>query len=286
MNIWIEGARPKTLIISLSPVLIGSVIALDRGFFDLLIFALTILCACSIQIGTNFTNDYCDFYKGADTEKRKGPRRLTQSGIISPQRVKKAAICSFACAILCAVYLMMVGGWIIGFLTVLSVLFGYLYTGGPCPLSYLGIADFFVLIFFGPIAVAGTTYLQANQLLIISIIAGFAPGLIATAILTSNNLRDVNEDRIANKKTLTVRFGLVFGRLEYAACLCIAGLIPVLLVTLTKAHYGCLLTSVSWIFIWPLIKHAHCAKHSHSLIVQTGKWMALYTALFLIGWCL
>ncbi len=286
MNVWVEGTRPKTLVISLSPVLIGSIIAFDRGCFNLLIFFLTILFACSIQIGTNFTNDYCDFYKGADTEMRKGPRRLTQSGIASPKQVKKAAIGSFIFAVLCAIYLIIIGGWAIAFLTFFSVLFGYLYTGGPFPLSYLGIADVFVFLFFGPIAVAGTNYLQTGQLSIVSIVAGFAPGLIATAILTSNNLRDVDEDRIANKKTLPVRFGLFFGRFEYAACLCIAGFIPVLIVALTKTHYGCLLTAVSWIFVWPLIKQVFCTKHSPSLIAHTGEWMILYTALFLIGWCL
>ena len=284
MNIWIEGARPKTLIASLSPVLIGSVIAFDQGFFHPLIFLFTVLFALAIQVGTNFANDYFDFRKGADTDKRKGPRRLTAAGLVSPKTMKRVTGLIFGFAALSALYLVMQGGWVIALLALLSILFGYLYTGGPFPLSYLGIADIFVLIFFGPIAVAGTVYLQSGELSLVPILAGFAPGLISMAILTSNNLRDMDEDRLAGKKTLPVRFGLTFGRFEYALCLIIASLIPILLVKITGRHQAVLFASTTLVIAWALIKEAFKKETFEPLLPKTGMWMTLYTAAFLIGW--
>lgn len=284
MNIWIEGARPKTLIASLSPVLIGTTLAQKQGKFHLLIFLITLLFALSIQIGTNFANDYLDFQKGADTKKRKGPRRLTQSGLVSLETMKKATVYTFAFAALCALYLTKQGGWIIGLLAILSIILGYLYTGGPYPLSYLGIADPFVLIFFGPIAVCGTFYLQTYEISSNSFLAGLASGLISTAILSSNNLRDINEDREAGKKTLPVRFGINFARFEYALCLIIAGLIPFIIVLLTHNHYGCLIATLTLSLTPPLIKMAYQSKNVEPLLPRTGKWMILYTLAFSIGW--
>ena len=286
MNVWIEGARPKTLIASLSPILIGSMIAFKQGVFHPLIFFLTVLFGLSIQIGTNFANDYFDFRKGADTEDRKGPRRLTQSGLVSPETMKKATAITFGIAALAALYLITQGGWVIGILAALSIVLGYLYTGGPFPLAYLGLGDLFVLIFFGPVAVAGTVYLQTHELSSIAILAGLAPGLISTAILTSNNMRDVKEDRIAGKKTLPVRFGLTFGRLEYALCLVIAGMIPIALVMMTGKHFASLLATLTLVPAVPLIKSALRETKLEPLLPKTGKWMSLYTLAFLIGWFL
>ncbi|WP_420422552.1 1,4-dihydroxy-2-naphthoate polyprenyltransferase [Simkania sp.] len=284
MNVWIEGARPKTLIASLSPILIGSVIAFKQGVFHPLIFLLTVLFGLSIQIGTNFANDYFDFRKGADTDDRKGPRRLTQSGLVSPETMKKVTAITFGFAAFIALYLIAQGGWVIGMLAALSIVLGYLYTGGPYPLAYLGLGDLFVLIFFGPVAVAGTVYLQTHELSGIAILAGLAPGLISTAILTSNNMRDINEDQAAGKRTLPVRFGLTFGRYEYIACLLIAGIIPIALVVMTGKHFGCLLASLALLPAMPLIKSAHRETKLEPLLPKTGKWMSLYTLAFLIGW--
>lgn len=284
MNVWIEGARPKTLIASLSPILMGSVIAFKQGVFNPLIFFLTVLFGLTIQVGTNFANDYFDFRKGADTESRKGPRRLTQSGLVTPATMKKATAITFGIAGLAAVYLVAQGGWVIGVLATLSIVLGYLYTGGPYPLAYLGLGDVFVLIFFGPVAVAGTVYLQTHELSSIAILAGLAPGLISTAILTSNNMRDIGEDRVAGKRTLPVRFGLTFGRIEYVCCLFVAGAIPIVLVAMTGKHFGSLLATLTLITALPLIKSALREKQLAPLLPKTGKWMSLYTLAFLIGW--
>lgn len=286
MNVWIEGARPKTLIASLSPILMGSVIAFKQGVFNPLIFFLTVLFGLTIQVGTNFANDYFDFRKGADTEERKGPRRLTQSGLVTPATMKKATAITFGVAGLAAVYLVAQGGWLIGLLAALSIVLGYLYTGGPYPLAYLGLGDLFVLIFFGPVAVAGTVYLQTHELSSIAILAGLAPGLISTAILTSNNMRDIGEDRVAGKRTLPVRFGLTFGRIEYVCCLFVAGAIPIVLVAMTGKHFGSFLATLTLITALPLIKSALREKQLAPLLPKTGKWMSLYTLAFLIGWFL
>lgn len=286
MKVWIEGARPKTLIASLSPVLMGGVIARDMGALRPFVFLLTILFALAIQIGTNFANDYFDFCKGADTEKRKGPRRLTQSGLVSPETMKKATLLVFAFAGMCALYLIAQGGFLIALLAALAIALGYLYTAGPYPLAYIGIADLFVLVFFGPVAVAGTVYLQTGEISSIALLAGLAPGLISTAILTSNNLRDVEEDQAAGKRTLPVRFGLKFGRYEYTFCLIAATLIPLLLVKLTQSHLPLLLTSSTLLLAVPLIRSALNGNRFEPLLPQTGKWMMLYTLLFLVGWML
>jgi len=283
MNVWIEGARPKTLIASFSPVLIGTVLAFKEGVFHPFIFLLTLLFAVFIQIGTNLANDYFDFLKGADTEKRKGPRRLCQSGLLSPEKVKRGALIAFITAALCALYLTFQGGWVMAVCAIFSITLGYLYTAGPYPLGYIGLADLFVLLFFGPIATAGTVYLQTHHFSPDAALAGLAPGLISTAILTSNNLRDFEEDRKAGKRTLPVRFGLKVGKSEYVLCLALAALLPFYF---PQTSTGKLLTSINLGLALPLMIQAIQGKEVATLLPKTGKWMMLYTFAFLIGWLL
>ena len=191
------------------------------------VFAL--IGAMAIQIGTNYCNDYCDFFQGADTDDRKGPTRAVQAGLVTPQAMLLATILAFTIAAFASGYLTIRAGWPIAVLAVFSVLFGVFYTAGRYSLAYLGIADPFVLFFFGPIAVAGTYYVQAMEVSLESVVAGIAPGAIATGLLVVNNLRDIDEDRLANKRTLAVRFGKTFSRLEYTICILSAGVIPFLL---------------------------------------------------------
>lgn len=286
MNIWIEGARPKTLIASVSPVLLGTVIAYDAGAFNFWVFLATLLFALCVQIGTNFANDYIDFVKGADTSERKGPRRLVQAGLVSVQKMRMVTAGIFALAGLLGIYLMTVGGWQIGALALLAIIFGYLYTGGPYPLGYLGLGDLFVLIFFGPVAVAGTTYLQTETLSSLAIITGFAPGLLSTALLAMNNLRDVEQDRKANKKTLPVRFGVTFGKWETVVCLLVPCLIPFVLYNLTHAHLLSLTSIGCLILITPLVRALLTHSELGPLFPQVGKILTLFTLLFTLGWVL
>jgi len=223
---WLLAARPKTLLATLSPVAIGTQMALVDGEFYLPAMLVTLLCAMSIQIGTNFCNDYCDFRQGADTESRKGPARAVQSGLISPRAMLIATIIAFAITGGSAWLLYLRAGWPFLLLGALSIFLGIAYTAGRFSLAYLGIADPFVLIFFGPVAVAGTQYIQSLQFDAATILAGLGPGLISTGLLVVNNLRDIDEDRIANKRTLAVRFGASFSRYQYAVCLLGAAIVP------------------------------------------------------------
>lgn len=287
MNIWIEGARPKTLIASLSPVLIGGAIAFDQKSFPTFVFLSCIIFALAVQIGTNFANDYIDFLKGTDTPKRKGPRRLVQTGLTSPEKMRKVTFGVFGIAGLIGIYLMLVGGWQIGLLALLAILFGYLYTGGPYPLGYLGLGDLFVLIFFGPVATCGVVYLMTGEISSIAILAGLPPGLLSTAILVMNNLRDYECDKQANKKSLPVRFGMRFGRWEFALCIILGILTPTILFGITGKHPWSL-TSVATLGLGiPLVRNVFKNTDPKSLALlfpKVGKLLALYTALFIIGW--
>ncbi|NGX46354.1 MAG: 1,4-dihydroxy-2-naphthoate octaprenyltransferase [Chlamydiae bacterium] len=286
MNIWIEAARPKTLIASISPVLLGTVIALDSKALRLSVFLATLIFALCVQVGSNFANDYIDFLKGADTEERRGPRRLVQSGLVSVHKMRLVTLGIFCLAGMIGLYLMQIGGWQIGAVVLLSILLGYYYTGGPYPLGYLGLGDLFVLIFFGPVATAATTYLQTGTISSIAIIAGLAPGLLSTAILAMNNLRDVEQDRKVNKKTLPVRFGVGFGRWETVACLLLPSLIPFYLFRLTHTHLLSL-TSMGYLALAiPLTRALFSDRELALLFPKAGKILTLYTILFILGWAI
>ncbi len=224
--IWLEATRPKTLIISLMPVLIGTSFAVHQGAFSLLTCLITLLTALCIQIGTNFANDYYDCLKGADTASRKGPRRMTQAGLISLSKMKLATFLTFSSVALLSFYLAARGGPIFSLLTTLSIAFGILYTGGPKPLAYLGLGEVFVFIFFGPVATAGAAYLQTLTFSWEAVFLGFTPGFLASAVLVLNNLRDIEEDRRASKKTLAVRFGKRFTQYEYTSFILLGCLLP------------------------------------------------------------
>jgi len=277
-SIWLEASRPKTLIASISPALIGTALAWNTGSISILTFVFTLMTGVAIQIGTNFTNDYFDFLKGADTSERKGPRRVTQAGLVPLPVMRKAIIVAFALAALSSAYLAATSGPYIILLTLFYIGLSLSYTAGPMPLAYLGLGDFFVLFFYGPIATLITYYLQAHDLSLHVGILGLGPGLISTAILTANNLRDENEDRKCSKKTLVVRFGELFGKIEYTVCLSAACLIPCL--------YGHYLMPILLVPAFVPIKATWTAQDKRLLntpFTQTGKLLILYTVLLIIS---
>lgn len=218
----ISAFRPKTLSAALVPCVAGTALCqFEGGRPQYLIFFLALLSAVCIQIGTNLVNDAMDFKKGADTSERIGPARITQQGVLLAHQVLWIATGFFILAILLGVPLVVRGGWPIVVVGVLSVLMGYAYTSGPYPLAYVGLGDLFVVLFFGIIAVMGMHYLHWGTLdkgiSWSGFVLGLQVGFLATILIAINNLRDVWQDRLAHKKTLAVRFGEKFVRIEVLA---------------------------------------------------------------------
>lgn len=214
---WLLAIRPKTLSAAVAPVLAGTALAyaeLKRVSWIVFIFAL--LGALFIQIGTNLVNDLLDFRRGADTAKRLGPVRVTQAGLITPAAIRRAAWLSFMLATLCGIPLILRGGLPILAIGVASIVAAYAYTGGPYPLAYHGLGEIFVILFFGIVAVGGTYYLHTFSLTWWAVLVGIAIGSLATVLLAINNLRDLEEDRQAGKRTMAVRLGDRRARMEVA----------------------------------------------------------------------
>jgi len=214
-RVWLLAARPATLPASIVPVVVGTAAAVHDVVFLLLPFLAALVASVLIQIGTNLANDVFDFEKGADTGQRLGPPRVTQSGLASPQQVRQAMYLSFAAAAVLGLYLISVGGWLILLLGVLSIAAGVAYTAGPWPLGYHGLGDLCVFLFFGLVAVMGSYYLQTGTINLRALAVALPVGCIVTAILVVNNLRDIETDRRAGKRTLAVRLGARLTRLQY-----------------------------------------------------------------------
>lgn len=206
--------RPKTLTAALVPCIAGTSYAASTYNWSLKIFIYSVLSSVFIQIGTNLVNDAMDFKKGADDEKRIGPQRLTQTGILTFNQVMALASGFFLLALIFGIPLVQIGGWPIVLIGVISIILGYAYTSGPFPLAYKGLGDLFVILFFGIIAVQGIFYLHAETLDWGSFVLGLQIGLLATVLIAINNLRDIEGDRKANKRTLAVKLGVTLAKKE------------------------------------------------------------------------
>ena len=213
------AARPRTLPAAVAPVLVGTALAQTRGSIDLIAFAAAMLGALFIQVGTNLSNDSSDARRGADTEDRLGPVRVTAGGLVPPRQVLVATYLSFAAAVLCGIYLIAVAGPVLLLIGAASILAGILYTGGPRPYGYEGLGEIFVFLFFGVVAVTGSYYVQRQDLPWEALVLAVPVGLLASAILVVNNVRDLDTDRRAGKRTLAVRLGRERTRTLYAAML-------------------------------------------------------------------
>jgi 1,4-dihydroxy-2-naphthoate octaprenyltransferase len=222
------AARVRTLPAAIAPVLVGTALAIHDGDFDVFAFLAALLGALFIQVGTNLSNDYSDARRGADTEDRLGPVRVTAGGLVPPRQVLVATYATFGLAVLCGVYLIVVAGWVLLLIGAASILAGVLYTGGPRPYGYEGLGEIFVFLFFGIVAVTGSYYVQTEHLVWQAFVAAVPVGLIASAILVVNNVRDLETDRRAAKRTLAVRMGRPRTRVLFAAMLAAAylALIP------------------------------------------------------------
>lgn len=227
--LWVQAARPKTLPAAVAPVAVGSAVAFGVDKFVLLPALVCLACAVVLQIAVNFANDYFDHKNSIDSKERLGPVRVTQSGLIPPAEVKRAVIIALLLAGLFFLYLVSVGGGVIVVIGIASILAALAYSGGPCPLASHGLGEMFVFIFFGLVAVCTTYFIQAGELSWMAVIAAVPPGLLITAIMVVNNLRDRETDRKAGKNTLAVILGQQGTVREYIFLLVISYLIPVFL---------------------------------------------------------
>ena len=206
-RVWVLAARPRTLTAAAAPVILGTGLAVARDAHRLGPALAALLGALLIQVGTNLANDYYDHVRGGDTPERIGPLRVTQAGLLSPRTVRNGAFQVLGAALVVGIYLAWVGGWPIVVVGLASLACAVAYTGGPFPLAYHGLGDLFVFVFFGLVAVGGTYWVQALDLNAEVLLAGAGMGALATAILVVNNLRDLDTDRRAGKRTLAVRLG-------------------------------------------------------------------------------
>jgi 1,4-dihydroxy-2-naphthoate octaprenyltransferase len=219
LQIWLLASRPKTLPAAAAPVIVGAAMAYAAGSSHPLVALGCLLAALLLQIGSNLANDVFDYEKGADEGERLGPTRVTQAGLLSPKEVKRGMLVVFGMSAALGLYLIFIGGVPILILGVAAILSAVAYTGGPYPLGYHGLGDLFVFVFFGLAAVAGTYYLQTGTVTAPVWWLSAAMGLLITAILVVNNLRDLENDRRAGKYTLPARFGARFAQWEYTICI-------------------------------------------------------------------
>ena len=283
---WLLASRPATLPAAAVPVLVGIGAAIGEGAsFKPVIFVVTLVCALFIQIGTNFANDYSDFHRGADHEGRLGPTRVTQSGLISHEGVRRGIVVAFGIAALLGLYLAWVGGWPIVVIGVLSILAGLAYTGGPFPFGYYGLGDVFVFVFFGLVAVTGTAFLQSGTWSSFALLLSIPIGLLVTNILVINNLRDLPTDKAAGKRTLAVRMGDRATRMQYALFVAIAYFTPLSRVLGRQRQTWLLLPWITLPFAVYLTSKVMSlsGRELNPILKKTGQLLLGYGVLLAIG---
>ncbi|MCW8882311.1 MAG: 1,4-dihydroxy-2-naphthoate polyprenyltransferase [Sedimenticola sp.] len=281
---WLLAVRPKTLGISVVPVLVGTALAWAELNSVIWLPALAaLIAAILIQIGTNLYNDAADFERGADTPDRLGPKRATAQGWFSAAQVKRAALISFGSAFLIGIYLAWVGGWPIILIGLLSLLAGYAYTGGPRPIAYSASGEVFVFIFFGLMAVSGSYYLQTSSLTAETLICAGAIGLLAAAVLLVNNYRDLETDERAAKLTLTHYLGRERARQLYILLMLLPFALPV---AFNHRYDGSWLVVLCLPFaLWLLHRFSTepPGRGFNDILANTAKLQLVYGALLSLG---
>lgn len=285
LEIWLLAARPKTLPAAVSPVVVGSGVAFYSGSFAPGPALAAFLGALLLQVGANLANDVFDYKRGADIEGRLGPLRVTQAGLLSPQQVLAGMWFCFGLAALLGIYLVFAAGWQVVLIGLAAILAAIAYTGGPFPLGYYGLGDMTVFLFFGPVAVCGTYFVQTGHVSSLALWSSLPMGFLITAILVVNNLRDINTDRVAGKRTLAVRIGAPASRLEYIILIVGAFLVPVILVVLRIAPAGSLL---SWLAIPSAVTMIRFVVQSEGKVLNkaladTGRFTLVYALLYALG---
>ena len=284
LRLWLLAARPRTLPAAIAPVLVGPALAGSEDTFRIGPFIAALLGSVFIQIGTNLSNDYSDARRGADTEDRLGPVRVTAGGLMPPRRVLVGTYVAFGVAVAAGLYLAAVSGWQLLVVGAASILAGVLYTGGPRPYGYEGLGELFVFTFFGLVAVAGSYFVQVEDLRWEAVALGVPVGLLAAAILVVNNVRDVDTDRRAGKRTLAVKLGRDRARLLFVAMVVVAFLVPVALIPALSAWL--LLPLAALPLVPPLVRTVRTRSDGPALngaLAATGRLLAVFSVLLALG---
>lgn len=308
---WFFALRPKTLPAGLSPVILGiALIYFHFGRVDWIVAFIVLTTALLLQISTNLTNDYYDCLRGLDNHRRLGPIRFTGSGLISKRSIQIGFLTTYSISTLLGVYLITIGGWPIAMIGLTSITLAYAYTGGPYPLSYLPLGEMLALIFFGPVAVGGTYYLQYKSLihnlnfypnyypLSLPISSyqeyisdkymwkvlwfGLGPGLISSSIMSINNLRDRENDHLHNKFTLAVFLGEKKARYLCIAFTLTSSLVPLVAVlsSMVKNNIWGIISILTPLLFWRNWQHLLYHKIDSSMnkvLATTGKYLLVYT---------
>ena len=287
LRIWLMAARPRTLPAAIAPVLVGTAAAY-HAVDDIRwgAFAAALAGSVLIQIGTNLANDYSDAKRGADTADRLGPVRVTSSGLIAPRRVLYATWIAFAAALAVGIYLATVAGWEILVVGAASIAAGVLYTGGPRPYGYAGLGELFVFVFFGLVAVNGSYYVQLEDLDLLPFLLSISVGLLSTAILVVNNVRDLDTDARAGKRTLAVRLGRARTRMLYVALVVGAfGLLPVALAIGDGPAAGLLGLAAAPLALGPVraVQTRTDGPALNGALARTGMLLAAFSVLLAAG---
>lgn len=286
LRLWALAARPRTLPAAVAPVLVGTALAIDYDQFKLLAFLAALIGSIFIQIGTNLSNDYSDARRGADTEDRLGPVRVTAGGLMPPRRVLVGTYVAFGIAVLAGIYLAAITGPELILVGIASIAAGVLYTGGPRPYGYEGLGELFVFLFFGVVAVVGSYYVQAQQLPWEAFALSVPVGLLASAILVVNNIRDADTDRRAGKRTLAVRLGRARARQLFAAMLAVSYLTVIVIPLAGGLSWWILLPLLTLPLVLPLWRTVAERTDGPSLngaLADTGRLLGLFSLLLAVG---
>lgn len=279
------AVRLPTLTAAVSPVLVGTGLAIHERVFDPLPALAALVGAICLQIGANFANDVFDFKRGADTADRLGPPRATQMGLIPPKQMLIAMWAMFALAMLAGVYLVAVAGWPIVAAGLASIAGAIIYTGGPWPIGYHALGDVFTFVFFGLVAVIGTYFVQAGEITALSFAAAVPIGCTVTLILVVNNLRDIPTDRRTGKTTLGVLMGDRGTRAWFGLLLGVALAIPCLVSISGALPFGAIaLLSVPW--AWkPLqaIRGGATGRELNPVLKATARFNLVFGVLWAVG---
>lgn len=287
-KIWMLAIRPKTLPAAMGPVIVGTALAIGEQVFDFLPALAALLVALLLQIGSNLANDVFDFKKGVDTKERTGPLRVTQAGLLTPHQVMRGMWLIFALALALGLYLTWVGGWLILALGIAAIISAIAYTGGPFPLGYHGLGEIFVFVFFGPVAVCGTYYVQAGHVSTAAWWASLPVGFLITAILVVNNFRDLPTDKRTGKRTMAVRLGPAGTQWEYFMLLVASFAVPLLMWLQHLASAWVLCTWLALPFTLSLLQDMKTKKGRplNATLAGTARLSLIFSILFAVGYLL